>query len=99
MALDALTADRLADLLETLVNIPSVTGQEGAIADWIMNRLRGRRGGELLRSGHSVVWRPVPAEPGRPLLVLAGHVDTVPPQGNERARREDGKLFGLGTTD
>src|SRR2546426_4113915 len=99
MTSEAYAADRLAKLLEALVNIPSVTGQEGAIVDWIVGRLRGRSGGELLRSGHAVVWRPVPAQPARPLLVLAGHVDTVPPQGNERARREDGKLFGLGTTD
>jgi succinyl-diaminopimelate desuccinylase len=99
MASETYPADRIADMLETLVNIPSVTGQEGAIADWLMNRLRGRPGGELLRSGHSVVWRPVPGHPRRPLLVLAGHIDTVPPQGNDRARREDGKLFGLGTTD
>src|SRR5437867_12868676 len=94
-----ITADRLAELLETLVNIPSVTGREDAIADWIMGRLRGRHGGGLMRSGRSVVWRPVPARSPRPLLVLAGHVDTVPAQGNERARRENGKLFGLGATD
>lgn len=98
-ATDVYAADRVAALLETLVNMPSVTGDEGAIVDWIMGRLRGRPGGELLRSGNSVVWRPVPSAPGRPLLVLAGHVDTVPPQGNERARIDDGKLFGLGSTD
>src|SRR5438477_2360834 len=99
MTPDLYSADRLADLLETLVNGPSGTGQEGRIADWVVARLRGRAGGELLRSGNSVVWRPVPATPARPLLVLAGHLDTVPPQGNEQARREDGKLFGLGATD
>ena len=99
MSPDAYTAERIADLLETLVNTPSVTGDEAAIADWIMARLRGRPGGELLRSGHAIVWRPVPAHDARPLLVLAGHIDTVPAQGNARARREDGKLFGLGATD
>ena len=99
MALQTPTAGAIADLLETLVNLPSVTGEEGIIADWIMQRLRGRPGGELLRSGHAIVWRPVPAVPALPLLVLAGHVDTVPAQGNARARREDGKLFGLGATD
>ena len=99
MTPDAYTADAIADLLETLVNMPSVTGGEGPIADWIMARLRGRPGGELLRSGNAIAWRPVPAVPARPLIVLAGHVDTVPAQGNERARREGGNLFGLGATD
>jgi len=99
MATDAYAADRVADLLETLVNTASVTGQEGAIADWITARMRGAPGGELIRSGNSVVWKPLPSQPVRPMIVLAGHTDTVPAQGNERARREDGKLFGLGATD
>jgi len=72
-----MTAESLADLLETLVNIPSETGHEGPIADWIAARLARRGGGECLRSGHSVVWRAAPR--GRPLLVLAGHLDTVRP--------------------
>jgi succinyl-diaminopimelate desuccinylase len=33
------------------------------------------------------------------LLVLAGHIDTVRPQGNEMARRENGNIIGLGATD
>ena len=92
-----MTADSIADLLETLVDIPSVTGGETAIADWVLARLRARASGECLRSGNSVVWRT--PERGRPLLVLAGHLDTVPASGNEHARRADGRLYGLGSTD
>ena len=99
MSPDAYAADRVAELLESLVNIPSVTGQEGAIADWLMGRLRGKPGGELMRSGNSIVWRPVPSLPTRPMIVLAGHIDTVPAQGNEVARREGDRMFGLGATD
>ena len=99
MTTDAYAADLVADLLETLVNTASVTGNEAAIADWIADRMRGEAGGELIRSGNSVVWKPVPSQPTRPMIVLAGHTDTVPAQGNERARREDGKLYGLGATD
>jgi succinyl-diaminopimelate desuccinylase len=51
----------------------------------------------VTRSGKGVVWR-APSR-GKPLVVLAGHLDTVPPQGNERARREDGFVHGIGTTD
>lgn len=60
-------------------------------------RLRERGTGEIHRSHHTLVWRGPVA--GRPLVVLAGHLDTVPPNGNEKSRLEDGKLFGLGTTD
>ena len=91
------TADRIADLLETLVNIPSVTGDEQRIADFVAQRLVARASGEVLGSGRGVVWRG--PQRGRPLVVLAGHLDTVPAQGNERARRENGNLFGVGTTD
>jgi succinyl-diaminopimelate desuccinylase len=91
-----ITADRLTDLLETLVNIPSVTGHEARIADWVAERLPRR--GEVLRSGHSLVWR-APPRPGRPLVVLAGHLDTVPAHGNHVARREGDRLFGVGASD
>jgi succinyl-diaminopimelate desuccinylase len=92
-----MTAETLAELLETLVNIPSETGHEQVLADWLAIRLAPVPGGECLRSGHALVWRAAPR--GRPLLVLAGHVDTVPANGNARARREEGRLYGLGATD
>ena len=93
-----ITADRLTDLLEALINIPSVTGQEAAIADWVTARLRELGHGEVLRSGHSVVWRG-PQQTGRPLVVLAGHLDTVPAHGNQVARRDGDRLFGVGASD
>lgn len=91
------TADSLADLLQTLVDIPSVTGDEARIADWVRARLAALGRGEILRSGNSVVWRG--PQQDRPLVVLAGHLDTVPPNGNARARREGERLYGVGTTD
>jgi succinyl-diaminopimelate desuccinylase len=36
---------------------------------------------------------------GRPLVLLAGHTDTVPAQGNIPGRLEDGAVHGLGSTD
>jgi succinyl-diaminopimelate desuccinylase len=92
-----ITADALSDLLETLVNIPSETGQEAAIAEWVVARLRASSRGELLRSGQSVVWRG--PERGRPLVVLAGHLDTVPARGNAVARRDADRLHGVGSSD
>src|SRR5262245_24258017 len=90
-------SESLADLLETLVNIPSPTGQEAEIAGFVARHLGSARRGEILRSGHGVVWRG-PAR-GRRLVVLAGHLDTVPANGNAVARREDGRLYGVGSSD
>lgn len=92
-----MTAAALADLLETLIDIPSVTGSEAAISALVEARLRSRGTGEILRSGQSLVWRG--PRSNRPLIVLAGHLDTVPANGNERARREGDRLYGLGSTD
>jgi succinyl-diaminopimelate desuccinylase len=36
---------------------------------------------------------------GKPLVLLAGHTDTVPPQGNLPGRIADGAVHGLGATD
>ena len=36
---------------------------------------------------------------GAPLLVLAGHYDTVPAQGNLPGRIEDGAVHGCGASD
>src|SRR5262245_5081266 len=94
-----ISSDTLADLLETLVNIPSETGHEAAISDWVATRLSALGRGELLRSGHSLVWRGPRGKSGRPLVVLAGHLDTVPANGNATARRADGRMYGLGTSD
>src|SRR5262245_39247246 len=91
------TRTSLAELLEQLVNIPSVTGNEQQIVDWITKRLAAASRGEVIRHGLSIVWR-APRK-GRPLLVLAGHTDTVPPQGNATAKREGDRIAGLGTTD
>ena len=90
-----LAAD-LADLLETLVNIPSPTGHEATIAQWVADRLEARGQGEVLRSGQAVVWRGPRRQ--RPLLVLAGHLDTVPGDGVP-ATRDGDRLIGLGASD
>ena len=90
-------AEAIAELLAMLVGIPSETGRESAIADFVAARLERRGTGDCLRSGDAVVWRG--PRRGRPLIVLAGHLDTVPASGNERARRDGDRLYGLGATD
>jgi succinyl-diaminopimelate desuccinylase len=94
-----ISSDTLADLLESLVNIPSETGHEAAISDWVAARLGALGRGEMSRIGHSLVWRGPRGRVARPLLVLAGHLDTVPASGNAVARRAGGRLYGLGASD
>src|SRR5207247_3256043 len=77
------TATRLAELLEQLVDIPSVTGNEQQIVDWITRRLAGSSRGEVICHGLSIVWR-APRK-GRPIVVLAGQTGPVPPLGTARA--------------
>ncbi len=87
----------MRDLVETLVeliNIPSVIGNEEEIATALEFRLAAHH--PVRRIGNSLV----AGEPThRPLVVLYGHVDTVPEQGNRTARVADGRVFGLGASD
>lgn len=80
-----------------LVDIASPSLDEGAIADHVEARLRAVPWLTVDRVGDNVVAR---TELGRAhRLVLAGHLDTVPANGNERARIEDDTLWGLGSAD
>ncbi|HET7489061.1 MAG TPA: succinyl-diaminopimelate desuccinylase [Acidimicrobiales bacterium] len=80
-----------------LVDIPSVSHDEAAIADHVEAMLRAVPWLAVDRIGHNVVARTALGRPHR--LVLAGHVDTVPPNGNERARVEGDVLWGVGSAD
>lgn len=87
----------LLDTLSWLVDIPSVTGEEGPLCEALAARLgRTYREEHIRRIGNSVV---VGTPTDRPLVLLVGHIDTVPRQGQGPARVEGGRLFGLGTSD
>lgn len=87
----------LVDTLAWLVDIPSVTGEEGPLCEALAGRLGGvYTDGEIRRSGNSLVAGP---RTGRPLVLLVGHIDTVPAQGQGPARMEGGRLWGLGASD
>ena len=90
-------SEALADLLERLVNLPSLSGEEHAVADFLGTRLSAVGHGEVMRTRRCLVWSAPRRD--RPLVVLAGHIDTVHPQGNETARREHGDIIGLGSSD
>jgi len=95
VALD-LDAD-LVTLTRALVDTPSVSGTERALADAVEAALRGLGGLEVARVGDAVLARTNLGRPTR--VVLAGHLDTVPIADNVPSRLDDGLLYGCGTTD
>ncbi|MDQ3760370.1 MAG: succinyl-diaminopimelate desuccinylase [Actinomycetota bacterium] len=92
-----LTADPVT-LTAALVDVPSVSGEETALADAVQAALATQAPHlRLLRSGNTVLAR---TELGRPQRVLlAGHLDTVPIAGNLPSRCTGGLLYGCGTSD
>jgi succinyl-diaminopimelate desuccinylase len=91
-----LTVDAV-QLTEDLVNLESVSGNEGRIADAVESALRTLDHLEVQRFGHTVVARTQHGHPER--VVVAGHLDTVPLNDNLPARRDETRLHGLGSCD
>ena len=88
----------LGELALRLVDIPSVSREEQAITTWIAERVAASAHlGIVHRQDDAIVFGP--AAGGRPDVVLAGHSDTVPEQGNLPGRLEDGFVHGLGSSD
>ena len=86
-----------AALTAWLVDVPSVSGEEGPLADAIEAALRPLPHLAVTRHGHTIVAR---TELGRPeRVILAGHIDTVPIAGNVPSRASGARLFGCGTSD
>ena len=92
-----LTADPI-DLCAALVDTPSVSGDEAALADAVEAALRAQAPHlEVLRSGAAVLARTNLGRSSR--VLLAGHLDTVPIADNLPSRRDGHLLHGCGTTD
>jgi succinyl-diaminopimelate desuccinylase len=80
-----------------LVDIPSVSHDEKQIADLIEHELRAVPWLAVDRVAETVVARTDLGRDQR--LIVAGHTDTVPANGNERARVDGDLLWGLGSAD
>jgi succinyl-diaminopimelate desuccinylase len=88
----------LLALTEQLCAVPSVSGTEAALADVVEGALRGGAPKlEITRVGANVIARTNGGAPER--VVLGGHLDTVPANGNADPRREGDTLHGLGAAD
>ena len=90
----------MRDLLKftaELVDIPSVSHSEAAICDHLEALLTPVPGLVVTRVGNNLVARTDLGRSRR--LLLAGHTDTVPPNGNESAATHGDELRGIGATD
>ncbi len=87
-------AERLAATTLALVDTPSESRKEQAIAELVAASVplavAHRNEATLLFAGPRT---------GRPLVVLAGHLDTVPENGNMPGRIQHGVVHGLGASD
>ena len=85
------------DLTAALVDVPSVSGAEGRLADLVEAGLRAVPGLRVDRDGDAVVARTQLGSDRR--VLLAGHLDTVPIADNLPSRRDGTRLSGCGTSD
>ena len=91
-------ADRLAARTLALVDIRSEShGEQDAVA-YVLDALRDRDL-PVHDAGDSCVVAGVRERGERPLVLLAGHLDTVPAQGNWPGQRTHARVMGLGASD
>src|SRR6059058_1092004 len=83
----------LAQRTLDLVNIPSESGNEAQVHRYLEGSVPLQT---AFSDGESLIFA---RREGKPLVLLAGHTDTVPSQGNLPGRIEDGAVVGLGASD
>ena len=81
----------------TLVSIPSVSREESSLADYVAGELSRHSWLEVTRVGDNVIARTALGR--RERLLVAGHLDTVPPAGNETAKVDGDLVWGVGACD
>src|SRR3954447_3649288 len=83
----------LAQRTLDLVNIPSESRNEADVRSYVDACVPLEA---AFDDGESVIYA---RRSGKPLVLLAGHTDTVPAQGHLPGRIEDGAVHGLGASD
>ncbi len=87
-------AVQLADLTLSLVNIPSPSRDESRLLHHVSEQVPLPL---VYGTDEALLYATERTE--RPLVLLAGHLDTVPSQDNVPGRIEDGWVIGLGASD
>jgi acetylornithine deacetylase len=89
----------LVTLIRQLVDIESITGNEGPVGDFLYREL-GRRGFQAekipVEGARSNVFATCPEQP-RPTIVFSTHMDTVPPF--IPSSEDAGRVYGRGACD
>jgi succinyl-diaminopimelate desuccinylase len=83
----------LAERTLDLVNVPSESRHEAELYAYVRDAVPLPA---VHDDGESLLFA---QRAGKPLVLLAGHLDTVPAQGNLPGRIEDGAVVGLGASD
>ncbi len=86
---DTSLCERLSARLLELIDIPSESRDEAALAEHVREVL----------GGHDLGDSCVLAGPENARVLLAGHLDTVPSQGNRPGSRDAERVHGLGASD
>ena len=87
----------VVDIARALIDSPSPSGHEVGLADAIEAALRATPHLEVVRHGNTVAARTHQGLASR--VVWAGHIDTVPANGNDRSSVAAGFLHGRGSVD
>ncbi len=90
-------ADRLAERTLELVNIPSESREEEQIREHVLGLVPPGLNAEY--ADDEAFFFVPERRPRAPLVILAGHYDTVPAQANIPGRIESGAVHGLGASD
>lgn len=90
--------ERLATSTLALVDIPSVSREEAAIVDAV-RAWAPSFGFDLVDDRDACLLYLPAARRDVPMVLLAGHLDTVPIAGNVPGRRADGQIHGRGASD
>lgn len=91
-------SDRLSALTLELVDCASESRSEQPAIDLAARRL-SEAGVPVRDAGDTCLIAGTAERGDRPLILLAGHLDTVPAQGNRPGRIEGDTVFGLGSCD
>ncbi len=92
----------LAERTLALCKVPSETGQEALIAEWVEGQCSAFAGPESVRRvGNSVICDPLGSEGARglPVVALVGHLDTVKCAEDQDFEIRDGRVYGCGASD
>lgn len=89
--------DSLFELTKDLIQINSVSGNEKQLVDKLENHLKSFSHLKLTRISNTLVAECKKPETAQ--IILAGHVDTVPPASNETVKIVGNTLYGLGACD